>query len=522
MAESVKANDDSDLWSRAYQQLDDKAKRWISDASKKASGEEKTQDIITLVRNREEEYKDGTPKIRIGSPFVWSALKVLLKANVSQWEDLAAIFGCADKVLRLVKHGKVYEEIYLNGDFCNAATQNLQDALVNLYKALMELLTYASARLNEGRGRQFLRALVSGGEGAKFVSALTEQERKVSMAVQGCGAVASQEHQKLLRNLDEPMRNVEDAVKKLLQKVKDGELEQTLEYISTIPIGEHQQEKHEARTPGTCKWLLNHSIFIEWERSSCSSTLWLPGNVGTGKSFLTSRVIDYFSVTRQQKAAYDEGFAYFYCSRSDPDRRQTKYILRSYVSQLARVPNHPSMIEKNIYTLYLKAREEKRGLSIIECEVALIKLINFYSRTILVLDALDECEMDAREALVRILHNLIHKGDGTVKVFIASRKETDIEEYLGPRNLVEISAADNKEDIEKYVEEEVTKVSGIWRSVSAEVKELVKKTIGEKSDGMFRWAYLQWEELKKLRTNQRIFLSGDSGEIEISINPPDP
>ncbi|KAK4062450.1 hypothetical protein Trihar35433_9271 [Trichoderma harzianum] len=404
MAESVKANDDSDLWSRAYQQLDDKAERWISNISKKASGEEKTQDIITLVRNREEEYKDGTPKIRIGdseikwrdhanrvvmwvtaigdisisfapagSPFVWSALKVLLKANVSQWEDLAAIFGCADKVLRLVKHGKVYEEIYLSGDFCNAATQNLQDALVNLYKALMELLTYASARLNE--------------------------ERKVSMAVQGCGAVASQEHQKLLRNLDEPMRNVEDAVKKLLQKVKDGEVEQALEYISTIPIGEHQQEKHEARTPGTCEWLLNHSIFIEWERSSCSSTLWLQGNV---------------------------------------------------------------------------------------------------------LDALDECEMDAREALVRILHNLIHKGDGTVKVFIASRKETDIEEYLGPRNLVEISAADNKEDIEKYVEEEVTKVSSIWRSVSAEVKEQVKKTIGEKSDGMFRWAYLQWEELKKLRTNQRI------------------
>ncbi|KAL6815050.1 hypothetical protein J3E69DRAFT_370534 [Trichoderma sp. SZMC 28015] len=535
MSESVKPNNVSDLWSQAYQELDDKAKKWIGDASKNVSGEERTQDLITLVRNREEEYKDGTLKIRIGDSEImwrdyansvvswitaigdisisfapagasvaWSALKVLLKANVSQCEDLAAIFGCADKVLRLMRHSRVYEDVYLSGGSCNGATENLKDALVDLYKGLMELLAHAFVRLNEGQGKQFLRALVSGGEGAKLVSALTEQERKVSMAAQGCGAVASQEHQMLLKNLDEPLKNVENTVKKLLQKVEDGTVEQALEYISTIPIGEHQQEKREARTPRTCEWLLNHSRFIEWERSSYSSMLWLQGNVGAGKSFLTSKVIDHLPATRQQEAEYDEGFAYFYCSRSDPERRQTKYILRSYVSQLARVPNHPTMIEKNIYTIYLKARKEKRGLSTIECETALIELINFYSRTILVLDALDECEMDTRETLARVLRNLVDKGGGTVKVFIASRKEADIEEYLGLRKLVEISTADNKEDIEKYVEEEVAKVGGIWRSVSAEVKEQVRKTIGEKSDGMFRWAYLQWQELKKLRTNQRI------------------
>ncbi|OPB41134.1 hypothetical protein A0O28_0108310 [Trichoderma guizhouense] len=535
MSESVKPNNVSDLWSQAYQELDDKAKKWIGDASKNVSSEERTQDLITLVRNREEEYKDGTLKIRIGDSEImwrdyansvvswltaigdisisfapagasaaWSALKVLLKANVSQCEDLAAIFGCAEKVLRLMRHGRVYEDVYLSGGSCNGATENLKDALVDLYKGLMELLAHAFVRLFEGQGKQFLRALVAGGEGAKLISALTEQERKVSMAAQGCGAVASQEHQTLLKNLDEPLKNVENTVKKLLQKVEDGTVEQALEYISTIPIGEHQQEKREARTPRTCEWLLNHSRFIEWERSSYSSMLWLQGNVGAGKSFLTSKVIDYLSATRQQEAEYDEGFAYFYCSRSDPERRQTKYILRSYVSQLARVPNHPTMTEKNIYTIYLKARKEKRGLSTIECETALIELINFYSRTILVLDALDECEMDTRETLARVLRNLVDKGGGTVKVFIASRKEADIEEYLGLRKLVEISTADNKEDIEKYVEEEVAKVSGIWRSVSAEVKEQVKKTIGEKSDGMFRWAYLQWQELKKMRTNQRI------------------
>ncbi|UKZ96209.1 uncharacterized protein TrAFT101_011010 [Trichoderma asperellum] len=525
---------ESDLWSRAYRKLDEKTKTWIGDAPKNGNGEERTHDLIKIVRKREEEYKDRTPKLRVGdqeimwrdyanrvvawvtaigdisisfapapSSVVWSALKVLLNANVSQCEDLVAIFGCAEKVLRLIRHGKVYEEVYLSGDSCNAATQNLQDALVDLYKSLMELLAHAFTRLNEGQGKQFLHALISGGEGAKLVSALAEQERNVPMAAQACGAGASQEHQNLLQNLDEPLRSVEVTVKKLLEKIEDGTLEQVLDYISTIPIGEHQQEKCEARTPATCEWLLNHSKFLEWEGSS-SSILWLQGNVGAGKSFLSSKVIDHHLVTRQQKAEHDEGFAYFYCSRSDPVRRETKHILRSYISQLARVPKYPTMMEKNIYTLYLKAKKEKRGFSIDECETALIELVNFYPRTTLILDALDECEMDTRETIARILGNLVDKGEGTVKVFIASRKEADIEEYLESQKLVEISAADNKDDIEKYVEQEVAKVGSVWSSVSAEVKEQVKKTIAEKSDGMFRWAYLQWEQLKKLRTNKSI------------------
>ncbi|KAH0489632.1 hypothetical protein TgHK011_010051 [Trichoderma gracile] len=458
-----------DLWSQAYQKIDDKTKEWIGDACKKASdsGEQRTQDLVTLVRKREEEYKKETPKLKVGgyeivwrdyadrvvmwvtligdllsggsapapSPVIWSALKVLLKANVSQCEDLAAIFGCAEEVLRLTRH---------------------------------------------------------------------EQERKVSIAAHACGAVASQEHQRLLKSLDEPLRNVGDTVKKLGEKFDESAMIEALGYISKIPIGEHQQEKRDSRIPTTCNWLLKHPKFLEWDMSDCSSTLWLQGNVGAGKTFLTSKVIDHLSATSQQQTKYGEGFAYFYCSRSDPMRQETKYILRSYISQLARVPNNPNMMEKNIHKLYLNAKKEQRGFSTAECETALTGLVNFYHRTTFVLDALDECERESREALARILGNLVDVGEGTVKVFIASRKEDDIEEYPGLQKLIAISTADNHNDIEKYIESEVDKVGGAWRSVSTEVKEQVKRTIAEKSDGMFRWAYLQWQQLKKLRTNETI------------------
>lgn len=162
------------------------------------------------------------------------------------------------------------------------------------------------------------------------------------------------------------------------------------------------------------------------------------------------------------------------------------------------------MMEKNIYALYLKAKKEKRGFSTEECEMALMELINFYPRTTLILDALDECEMDARENIARIFRNLVNKGEGTVKVFIASRKEADIEEYLGSQKLVKISTADNRNDIGKYIDAEIKKVGGAWRAVSADVEEQVKKTIREKSDGM----YVACGTALVLRF---IFLSSESG-----------
>lgn len=65
---------ESDLWSRAYQELDEKSRKWISDTSelKPENGKQWTTDLITLVREREEAYKDSSPKLKIGDrEIIW-------------------------------------------------------------------------------------------------------------------------------------------------------------------------------------------------------------------------------------------------------------------------------------------------------------------------------------------------------------------------------------------------------------------------------------------------------------------
>ncbi|KAL7912335.1 hypothetical protein GGI35DRAFT_468544 [Trichoderma velutinum] len=457
---------DSDLWSWVYQELDEKSRKWILGTSelKPENGKQWTTDLITLVREREEAYKNSTPKLKIGnreiiwrdyanktvtwlvtigdiavnfapapSPIIWSALKVFMKpTNVAQCEDLVAIFGCAEKVLSAMRRGAVYET-----------------------------------------GRQFLHALISPGKGAELVSALSDHELKLSVAVQGCGAVQLQEHQKLLQSLSAPLRRVDDNVKNLVEHLQEKNLDEALDYISTIPIGKHHFEKRETRTPETCEWLLKHRRFLEWEESSCSSTLWLQGSIGAGKSYLTSKVIDRYFFDNEAQRKHDEGF---YCSRSDTARRDPKSVYQSYIRQLAQINHYPAGIHKSISDLYRKARKEQRELSIPECKAALSELLKSYPRTTL----------------------------RPVKVYIASRREPDIERNLGSENFIEIGTSDNKGDIKKYIEQEMNRFGEEWESVSQGVREEVKRTITDQSDGMFRWAYLQWEQLKKFKTDQSI------------------
>ncbi|PTB71905.1 hypothetical protein M440DRAFT_22984 [Trichoderma longibrachiatum ATCC 18648] len=311
---------DSDLWSRAYQSLDGKTRKWINDVSADKGGKERAQDLvindlIKIVKKREEEYKDAAPTLKI------SGFKI-------QW------IGYADRVVIWVTA--------IGNIAINPSPSTIPSHLVSSQDASQ---AYAFSRLSEGRGKQFLRALVSGGQGAKLVSRLTEKEHKVSRSAQGCGAMVSKQHQHLLKSLAGPLRNVEDTVKRLVKQIDSKALTEAREYISKIPVGDHQQEKRDSRTPKTGEWLLNHVRFLEWEGS------------------------DFFdSVASRQGASGQDGKGY---------------------------------------------------------------TLSFYRRTIIVLDALDECEREIREALAVIFSNLVDKGEGTVKLFIASCKEKDIEVYLG-------------------------------------------------------------------------------------------
>ncbi|RPB09958.1 hypothetical protein P167DRAFT_576825 [Morchella conica CCBAS932] len=77
------------------------------------------------------------------------------------------------------------------------------------------------------------------------------------------------------------------------------------------------------------KWL---SDFIQWQRSSASTILWLRGIPGAGKTKLASRVID--NAIQQRKSGGDEALAYFYCKRDASGPTDPEVIMSAIVKQL--------------------------------------------------------------------------------------------------------------------------------------------------------------------------------------------
>ncbi|KAI3529843.1 hypothetical protein CSPX01_15222 [Colletotrichum filicis] len=529
-----------DLWQEACKKVDVKTQIWIASLPPPSNVQNPASELAEFVRASEEEHKQESLKLKSGdreilwrdyankvipvvtaigniainfapapSNAVWSAIKVLLAAHVSEREDLVAIMGCTDIVLCLVRRGRVYEKVYIGNSMSPRPPyqEDLMTKLVEVYAKCLEFLAFVYEEMEHGSLRRFFDALVDPGYGENRLSAVRALEQELELATRPCKATADDEHRRLLESLEEPIKRTDKNVMDILKVLDKQERDKAMEYVSVIPVGSHHNEKVEKRTKGTCEWLVGRSEFLEWEESDCAQVFWLQGDIGTGKSFLSSKVIDHYRIhdkfASSSSSEPSVGLAFFYCNSSDRNRQSFESILRSYVRQLGEVTGHPESIHKELFKLY-QSRQIQSDITREDCKKALVEMIKSYPRTVLILDALDECNKDTRRDIVELFELLVKKTK-SLKIFIASRPEHDISDHL--RSFQELSptitinTSDNQGDIEKFVNTEVDNFTVDW---SPETKQVVKKKLVEKSTGMFRWTYLQWEQLKEFETNSSV------------------
>ncbi|KXH39537.1 hypothetical protein CSAL01_09704 [Colletotrichum salicis] len=482
-----------DLWQEAYKKVDAKTQTWIACLPPPGNAQDPASELAEFVRASEKKNKQEALKLKFGdrevlwrdyvnkvvpvmtaigdisinfapapSIAVWSAVKVLLMAHVSEREDLVAIMGCTDIVLCLVRRGRVYEEVYI-GNSMSPRPPYQEDLITKL--------------VEHGNLRRFFDALVDPGYGENRLSAVKALEQELELATRPCKAKADNKHRRLLESLTGPIKRTDKNVIDILKVLDKQERDKATEYVSDIPVGSHHNEKVEKRAKGTCEWLVSHSEFLKWEASDYNSVLWLQGLIGTGKSFLSSKVIDHYRIhdkfSCQPPSEPSLGFAFFYCNSSDQNRQSIRPILRSYIRQLGEVTGHPESIHETLLNLYQR-KEIQIDITLKDCEIALVEMIGSYPRTVLILDALDECKKDTRRQILELFKRLVEKTNSYLKIFISSRPEYDIE---------------------------VDNFTVDW---SPETKQDVKKKLVEKSAGMFRWTHLQWEQLKEFDTNTSV------------------
>ncbi|KAJ8108358.1 hypothetical protein OPT61_g8230 [Boeremia exigua] len=528
------------LWEEAKAKVNETpTRKWIGSLPALEDANNPFPELVAMVRLQEEQHIKDAPKLKIGerevlwrdyaervvdavttigditidfalapSVAICSGVKVLLKTNVTDCKDLVAIMGCTEIVLQLVKRSMIYEEVYVTKQQGSITQELLKQQLIIVYTKCLELLAFVDKEVQSGYADRFLDALLKLGYGEERLSELKNLGRALDEAAHTCEAKAGDKHRELLQSLEFPVRRVDNNVTKMLRELGEWERTDAMNCISEIPVDEDHIGKCEKRTKGTCEWLPKHSRFRDWEDSECSSLLWLQGNMGTGKTYLSSKIIDRYLAQSGDKALHkhDEGFAYFYCSNSDPSRQGIDKILRSYMRQLSEVPGRPGAIHSALFQG--KDRVEWWAITVVTCKKILQEIIDSYPRTILVLDALDECDRATRKAFLDLCKDLVQKSSRVLKIFITSRPETDIqkdlESFQSQEILITISTSNNRSDVKKFVDDEMEQCSGTWSDFAPSTRELVKETLVDQSGGIFRWTSLQWEQLKDLHDEQAI------------------
>lgn len=239
--------------------------------------------------------------------------------------------------------------------------------------------------------------------------------------------------------------------------------------------------------PGTGEWLLKAEPFQKWFRGE-HQTVWLHGIPGSGKTLLSFAAIEYLkSVQLQNKVNQAIGFAYHYCDFKNKESQDSALILGSLLKQLCEnLPTDDLYRELEVLYDAKSNSSSSRNTSATVEDLAglLLKASEAYSSCMLLLDALDECPRDIREAtLIPALLSLASQGHKPIQIFISSRRELDIRNALKGFPQLAVEDGDISGDLKMHINREIQRLPKL-RRLKKDVRDHLQTELLGRADGM--------------------------------------
>ncbi|KAF8184303.1 ankyrin repeat-containing domain protein [Mycena galopus ATCC 62051] len=261
----------------------------------------------------------------------------------------------------------------------------------------------------------------------------------------------------------------------MLTTLVDSDTRMKLEkWLTPADLAVSDQNASNKKHPGTGKWLLeNSSEFSEWIYAPMSF-LWLHGISGSGKTILSSMIIDRIG----QLGVY----AFFYFDINNPKQQTTSNLLCSLVSQLSDQLPCPALAK-----LWETCQNGRRLPS--HSDLLSLKQFGGTHEIYLLVDALDECSDDL---LLGALASILEAKLPQMHLTVTSRTEVTHSSLAKEAVLVSLEES-VRSDIELYVGDELSKIGGY---IARNMDEIRKKLL-DKGGNMFRLVALQLEALQK-------------------------
>jgi hypothetical protein len=247
-------------------------------------------------------------------------------------------------------------------------------------------------------------------------------------------------------------QNDVDGTKALVNLIKARQNSRDIQdWLKAPDASINHNEACAKKHPGTGTWLVKSDTYTRW-LTRRNSFLWLQGFAGCGKSVLCSTVIQ--SVFRHRSSDPRTGIAFFYCTFNDQAKQDESGMLRTWLLQLT---SQLSDGDKDLTQLYASYKASTPPSPVLLDYLQ--RLMERFDDVYLLVDALDESPRNKlREKVLDTLEVVRSWGLGGVHLFVTSRDEPDIREFIDPSSEEEVAMRNGgmDDDIANYTFSQLT------------------------------------------------------------------
>ncbi|KAK0725978.1 hypothetical protein B0H67DRAFT_572039 [Lasiosphaeris hirsuta] len=233
-------------------------------------------------------------------------------------------------------------------------------------------------------------------------------------------------------------------------------------------------------TAGTCQWILEHDAFTSWVEDSHQKprVLWVHGNAASGKSILSSFVIDHI-------VQLGAPSCYFFIRFTDQKKRGLSMMLRSLACQLAcMIPSYAEKLGQLESAATDLKTADARNIWQWLFKQTLFRL-SVDEPIYCVIDGIDEAESPG--SVVKLLSDL-QLTTIPLRILAVSRRTHEIstafQKVAKQVHMESIRTDGNLHDLRAYIEHEMD------ISSEGEYREQVTNQLLERARGNFLWVHL--------------------------------
>ena len=349
----------------------------------------------------------------------WSGVSIILPLLLNNSRQNLAMIEGLEKITKLMQLFRIREEIYLQ-DVTRPLHPDFEAAVVQLYSAVFEYEARVIIHLADPPAKR----AISGGWDTAMA--------RIQDAKQHCEEFAnlfdrSREAEQFasIKETLASLRSFREEHQRYRQEEKEASL---LQILSSDYKGDKRIISE--RSDGTCEWFFHNQAFIDWHDSNMTSLLWVSGAPGCGKTVLSKVLID-------EKLGTDNVLCstvcYFFFNAGQERKELAADALSAILHQL---------FQSTDLISYGLASYKKHGAKLSQMFSDLWEILMDCAKDseagtiICVIDALDECEKESRERLLREITQVFSLKskdqlvDCSLKLLVTSQPRKDIKDQF--------------------------------------------------------------------------------------------